>query len=120
MEAPLPLVCPVCGGKRIARVIWGCVYLRSQDEKDANAGVAVLAGDYSARRLANRTIRWACLDCDSRWIKLHHLTLQCLSWQREKEQAIARGYFEEAKNFLTHQMALRPEIEILVKGLSCS
>jgi len=88
----IPATCSSCGGSRVVRVLWRCVFLCGQDKEDVDEGRAILG---SLGTVENGP-PWVCLTCAPDWEELHRLVLQDYQWQDAKIEAVAAQQFEQA------------------------
>jgi hypothetical protein len=116
---PLPEVCPTCGGSKLVRILWGYAMLLRDEEQALGQGRALLGLSYRYFRAIaqgdpapmlilekSRLPAWGCLDCNPRWIDLHHLTLKQWEADAAKVAAVDAGDFERAAVLLHSQEAI--------------
>ena len=111
-EGEPPAECPKCGHRHVVRVLRDFIHLFGNDERDVEAGRAILGGRSGAILPA-----WVCLDCQPRWSEVHRMALQDLQWDRAKEQAVAATNFEEAARIRDAQAGWRQQLRVLVEAL---
>jgi hypothetical protein len=103
-----PAACPRCGSSRTVRLIWRCLLLRGKDERDVDAGSAIVVTltphigyDYEPwqelmRRRGGVLPRWACLNCSPGWGEVHQMAMQDYRRQMDKIDALGAAQFERA------------------------
>ena len=106
-----PAACPKCGG-HLVRVLWHCVHLSGQDQKDVGAGKAILG---SCSDMAGPP--WACLRCSPNWSEVHALAMQDYQLQLAKETAVASQDFDGAVRCRDAQLKLRRQSSQVVEEL---
>ncbi len=116
---PPPEVCPTCGGSRLVRILWGSAMLLREEEQALGQGRALLGLTYRyfgaiapgrpAPKLLlekSRLPAWGCLDCNPRWLDLHHLTLKQWETITAKDAAVDAGDYDRASAFLHSQQEI--------------
>lgn len=109
LTTDLPERCPKCGGSRLVPILWGYIELVGREAEAVGAGHALLGlhrryfrtleiGDPAPTFLLekSRLPRWACLDCQPRWLDLHNLALKQWEAVAAKIAAVYAGDFERA------------------------
>ena len=107
----LPKACPKCS-QPVVRVIWRWVHLFGRNLEDLTTGQAILGSPVDAGGPP-----WVCLQCEPKWSEVHHLALQELELQIEKENAIVAADFEKAAQCRDRQTAVRRQTVILLDEL---
>jgi hypothetical protein len=133
-EEDLPEQCPKCGGSRLAHVLWGYSTFTGEEAEAVGTSRALLGlnrryfktlepGDPAPALLLEKTWlpKWACLDCNPRWLDLHHLTLKQCEAEAAKFAAFDAGDFEQAAALLHRQEEIErgqaSEILVLLREL---
>jgi len=107
-----PEACPKCGDPHIVRILWHCVHLSGQDQKDIDAGTAILG---SCSDLAGPP--WVCLRCSPAWSEVHAIAMQDYHLQLAKETAAASMDYETAAKHRDTQLDLRRQCSQIVEEL---
>lgn len=116
-DSARPEVCPRCGSRRVARILWDKFFsLSTSDRAQVDAGRTILgrSGPLFDRADPNFLPDWGCLDCVPLWADVHRLALQVLERQEAKEAAVRDHNFELAARLRGQQERLEPERAALV------
>ena len=127
-ESP-PILCPVCGGKRVLPIMWGWRSLIERQKGDAEEGMVILGSRYQSGVRAGRDVPprhpevlgapdWACLDCEPGWLDVHKLALEEQGQYEAMERAITSHDFYEAIECLHRQDEVNDRIVQRVKRLT--
>jgi len=107
-----PDACPKCRDPHTVRIIWHCVHLSEQDQKDIEAGTLILG---SCSDMAGPP--WVCLRCSPAWSDVHALAMQDYQLQLAKENAVALEDFETAIKHRDAQFDLKRQCSQIVEEL---
>ncbi len=109
-----PAKCPKCGQERIVRIVWQGASLpgrREADARDLRTRKAIIASGASSGP------PWVCLACAPEWTDVDRLTLEDVSFQHEKEEAIRKADFVAAAKHRDEQVVLRQKLSAILSKL---
>jgi hypothetical protein len=113
LEAP-PDLCPKCGAARVVRVLWRGLRNSGPDDRDIEAGKAILASISATGDLGPP---WVCLQCRPGWTDVHRLAMHDYQLQLDKEEAIRNENFETAATRRDAQIPVRQQLSSILHKL---